>query len=235
MSSLQISGWNDNDCRVELEDIVQHFHTLKIKEMESFDHEEIHSSLAQASLIYLSKGVSKETKKLAFLAAERLEYIQHLGFSYARSKISESLKEEEDSIDDFDFVHNEILGYFENLIDKKGFEFCLFSEPVWTTKHGNYIFFSNFKIYSFDKELSAAFLLANQILDFPYDFLTGAASALFYYNSISEWLTDIADKNYHENLTNAMKDKEGVSKFLPKEVSIGSRFLHSDIKELIFN
>lgn len=237
MSSLRLSGWKEEDCVVELKEIIDTFKDMTIDGMSKLNREDIQSALSGVSLMYLtyfnSPFLNKHyknnpnIKKEAFKVGEILEYVQQGGFSYARHLIQDALFEEldETSPNHHTFAAEQIMSFYENLFETKGFQTCRFTRSTWNSKYGNVSCFLNLKIECYeDREMLEALLLANEIIKHPFDFIDCASSALTVgFSDIPDYLSFIAKDNFDTYLKSQIN----------KDVIIEYREANEQIIELL--
>lgn len=226
MSSLKISGWKDEDIRVELDEILATFGDMTIEGMNAMNREEIQSALSAVSLMYLSLpdnpyNFCKEENinKKAFLVGEILEYVQQQGFIYARNAIMRSLEQEAEDDERLYHAAQAIGRFYYDLFEKHGFENCRFTGSTWNSKHGNVTHFPELKIECYgNREVLEALVLANEIIRQPYDFLDASADSIMHgFGSISEYLAFLGKENFEEYMKSQLNRCLFVEYKAPKE------------------
>lgn len=234
MSSLIISGWKEEDCRIELKEIIDTFGDMTIEGMNKMDSTDIQSALSGVSLMYVTNfesGYSShykdnpDIKKEAFKVGEILEYVQQRGFWYARNQLETAMSAEHDDEEHLVFASEQILDFYYNLFDEKGFKTCRFMASTWNSKFGNVTYFPNLKIECYeDRSMLQALVLANEIINSPYDFLDCASLALVHgFDSVSDYLTFLAEENFEEYM----------KRQLNKDIFIDYRVPNEQIIELL--
>ena len=202
MGSLTISGWSSENAAVELQDIIETFQDFDIDKMNNIDTSELDSALSVVTCVYLDQKLSKEVKKQAFLVAEILEYVKSQGCYYARSIIRTALDEvvgDDSASDEERQTATDIVLYFNNLFNLYGFKH-LRQDQVFNSFEGNYVYFKDMKLKCFDsREAMEKLVLANAIIQSPYDFIDVASTCQNHgFSSVEEYFDYLAAENFDE-------------------------------------
>lgn len=203
-SSLEISGWNDQDMKVELQEILETFSGKSIKDVNNFDQMQLSSALEVASLIYLTSD-EKTIKSTAFKVAEMLEFLTTGWCGYARSTIEQAISENEEGYED---IASEVRQYFEDKFNAYGFG-SIRTFQTFNSKTGNVICSNELKIMVYSEKFEAAnfIIFAEMFLKSPFDYIDAAQIGYEQgmFDSVEDYFDYLIEENTQEWGKNLIK------------------------------